>query len=59
MREHYSLDKLADYSLETIAESTQVVNSAYRDLDSQVRSTQGKLNRLLASFGAMHFERNT
>jgi hypothetical protein len=55
MREHYSLDKLADYSVETIAEPTQVVNPAYRDLDGQVRSKQGKLNRLLASFGAMHF----
>jgi hypothetical protein len=56
MREHYGLDKLADYSVETIAEPTQVVNPAYRDLDGQVRSKQGKLNRLLASFGAMHFE---
>jgi hypothetical protein len=55
MREHYSLDKLADYSLETIAEPTQVVNPAYRDLDGQVKSKQGKLNRMLASFGAMHF----
>jgi len=56
MREHYSMDKLADYSVETIAEPMQVVNPAYRDLDGQVRSKQGKLNRLLASFGAMHFE---
>jgi len=56
MREHYGLDKLADYSVETIAEPTQVVNPAYRDLDGQVRSKQGKLNRLLARFGAMHFE---
>jgi hypothetical protein len=56
MREHYGFDKLADYSVETIAEPTQVVNPAYRDLDGQVRSKQGKLNRMLASFGAMHFE---
>ncbi|MGR8997895.1 MAG: putative transposase, partial [Gammaproteobacteria bacterium] len=55
MREHYSLDKLADYSLETITEPTQVVNPAYRDLDGQVKSKQGKLNRMLASFGAMNF----
>ena len=46
MREHYGLDKLADYSVETIAEPTQVVNPAYRDLDGQVKSKQGKLNRL-------------
>ena len=56
MREHYSLDKLADYSIETIAEPTQVVNPAYRDLDGKVRSQVGKLNRMLANFGAMHFE---
>lgn len=55
MREHYSLDKLADYSIETIAEPTQVVNPAYRDLDGKVRSQVGKLNRMLANFGAMHF----
>ena len=56
MREHYSLDKLAGYSVETIADPTQVVNPAYRDLDGQVKSKQGKLNRMLASFGAMHYE---
>jgi hypothetical protein len=56
MREHYGLDKLADYGVETIADPAQVVNPAYRDLDGQVKSTQGKLNRMLACFGAMHFE---
>ena len=33
-----------------------MVNPAYRDLDGQVKSKQGKLNRMLACFGAMHFE---
>jgi transposase len=56
MREHYGLDKLADYSVETITEPTQVVNPVYRDLDGKVRSQVGKLNRMLANFGAMHFE---
>lgn len=56
MREHYSLDRLADYSLETISEPTQVVNPAYRDLDGKVRSQVGKLGRMMAKFGAMHFE---
>ena len=45
----YGLDKLANYSVETITEPTQVVNPVYRDLD-------GKLNRVMANFGAMHFE---
>jgi hypothetical protein len=56
MREHYGLDKLADYSVETITEPTQVVNPVYRDLEGKVRSQVGKLNRMMANFGAMHFE---
>jgi hypothetical protein len=56
MREHYGLDKLADYSVETITEPTQVVNPVCRDLDGKVRSQVGKLNRMMANFGAMHFE---
>jgi Transposase protein len=56
MREHYGLDKLADYSVATITEPTQVVNPVYRDLDGKVRSQVGKLNRMMANFGAMHFE---
>jgi hypothetical protein len=45
MREHYGLDKLSGYGIEAIAEPTQVVNPAYRDLDGKVRSQVGKLNR--------------
>ena len=56
MRTHYGLDKLSDYSVETITEPTQVVNPVYRDLDGKVRSQVGKLGRMLANFGAMHFE---
>jgi hypothetical protein len=33
-----------------------VVNPVYRDLDGKVRSQVGKLNRMMANFGAMHFE---
>jgi hypothetical protein len=56
MRTHYGLDKLTDYSVETITEPTQVVNPVYRGLDGKVRSQVGKLNRMLANFGTMHFE---
>ncbi len=56
MREHYGLDKLADYSTEEITEPMQVVNPAYRDMDGKVRSQVGKLSRMMAQFGAMHFE---
>jgi hypothetical protein len=55
-REHYSLDRLVDYSTETISDPLQVVNPDYRQLDGQVRSRTGKLNRRLAQFGAMNLE---
>ena len=58
MREHYGLDRLADYSVETITDPIQVVNPIYRDLDGKVRSQVGKLNRMLSIYGAMHFEGN-
>jgi hypothetical protein len=52
MREHYSLDRLADYSTEAIPETTRVVNPAYRQLDGELRKQNGKLSRKLAEFGA-------
>jgi hypothetical protein len=55
-REHFSLDRLVDYGTETISETIRVVNPVYRKLDGQVRSAVGKLNRLLAQFGAMNIE---
>jgi len=55
-REHFSLDRLVDYRTEAISETIQLVNPAYRKLDGQVRSAVGKLNRLLAQFGAMNIE---
>ena len=58
MREHYGLDRLADYSVETITDPIQVVNPIYRDLDGKVRSQVDKLNRMLSIYGAMHFEGN-
>jgi len=55
-REHFALDRLADYRTEAISDPLRVVNPAYRHLDGQVRSTTGKLNRRLAKFAAMTLE---
>jgi hypothetical protein len=55
-RQHYGLDRLVDYGTEPISDPIPVVNPAYRRLDGQVRSTAGKLSRLLAQFGAMNLE---
>ena len=55
-REHFGLDSLVDYCTEQVSETTEVVNPEYRQLDSKIKSSQGKLNRLLAKFGALTLE---
>ncbi len=45
MRQHYSLDRLAEYGTEAIPDTTRVVNPAWRQLDSQVRRQNGMLGR--------------
>ena len=55
-REHFGLDRLIDYRTQEISEPLRVVNPAYRKLDGQLRSATGKLNRLLAQFGALNIE---
>jgi hypothetical protein len=55
-REHYALDRLADYRTEDLSDPIPVVNPAYRRLDGEVRSAAGKLSRRLAQFGAMNLE---
>lgn len=56
MRQHYNIDGLIDFQLEDIPDATAVVNPVYRELDSQIRSTNGKLSRRLAKFGSMTIE---
>ncbi len=55
-REHYNLDRLVDYRTEAISDPIPVVNPAYRRLDGQVRSCNGKLTRQMARFGSMNME---
>jgi hypothetical protein len=55
-REHFNLDRLAGYSTQEITDPIEVVNPKYRALDGQVRSTNGKLSRTLALFGALNIE---
>jgi len=53
MREHYGLDRLVEYGTEPIPDAIQVVNPAWRQLDSQIRSKTGRRHRLAARFGAL------
>ena len=53
MQQHYAIDRLVEYAIEPIPDSTRVVNPAWRSLDSQVRSQQSMLIREQARFGAL------
>lgn len=44
-REHFSLDRLIDYQLEPIGDTTQVVNPAWRKLDGEIHKRAAKLSR--------------
>jgi len=50
MRQHYNIDRLAEYGTEAIPDTTRVVNPAWRQLDSQVRRQNGLLSRELVQF---------
>jgi transposase-like protein len=56
MREHYGLDRLVEYGTEAVPDSVPVVNPAWRQLDSHVRTLTGKPQRLLLQFAAHGFE---
>src|SRR3990167_11206453 len=53
MRQHYNIDRLIDYSIEAIPETTVVVNPQYRRLDTDVRKKVSILNRCRAKFCAI------
>ena len=53
MREHYGLDRLAEYGTEPVPDPVQAVNPAWRRLDSQIRTLSQKRSRQLAVFGTL------
>jgi len=56
MRQHYSLDRLAEYGTEPVPDPIQTVNPAWRQLDSQIRAQNEKRRRQLAVFGAFDLQ---
>jgi hypothetical protein len=56
MRQHYGLDRLTDYSLEEVSDTTRVVNPEYRRLEGEVRRLAAVKARRLAEFGSIHLE---
>jgi hypothetical protein len=51
-REHFALDRLAEYATDTIPDTLKLVNPVWRELDGQVRKATATLSRLMAKFGA-------
>jgi hypothetical protein len=56
MRQHYNLDRLAEYGTEPVPDPIQVVNPAWRKLDSQIRAKTETRRRQLALFGALDLQ---
>lgn len=56
MRQHYNLDRLAEYGTEPVPDPIQTVNPAWRRLDSQVRAKTETRRRQLALFGALDLQ---
>ena len=56
MRQHYNLDRLVDYSLDEIPDTTMVVNPTYRAADGLVRKLVTRHSRALAEFASVHLD---
>jgi hydroxypyruvate isomerase len=56
MREHCGLDRIVDYCLDEIPDTTKVVNPTHRHLDGQVRKKVGELTKKQAQFGALELQ---
>jgi hypothetical protein len=56
MRREYNLDRLMDYELEDISDTTKLINPIYRKLDSEIRKLTSVLNRNKAKFAGITLE---
>jgi hypothetical protein len=56
MRQHYNLDRLAEYGTEPVPDQIQTVNPARRSLESRIRTKSAAHRRQLALFGALELQ---
>jgi hypothetical protein len=56
MRKEYNLDRLIDYGLEEMSETTKLINPNYRSTDSEIRKTRSFLNRRKTEFSGITFD---
>ena len=54
MRQHYNLDRLVEYGVEALPDTTRVINPPWRDLDNQIRKQNALLNRQRLQFAEVH-----
>jgi hypothetical protein len=54
MMQHFNIDALIDYGIEPADETKQVVNPAYRKIESQIKSQAAKLGRKVREFGEIN-----
>jgi len=53
MLQQFNIDALAEYRVEESDETKRVVNPAYRQLESQIKTQAGKLSRKVREFGEL------
>ena len=53
MRQHYNLDRLAEYGTEPVPDPVETVNPAWRQLDAQICAKTESRRRQLALFAAL------
>ncbi len=56
MKQNFGIDRLITYSLEETPDTTEVVNPEYRNVDYEVRKTNGLLNRKIKEYGQINYE---
>jgi hypothetical protein len=56
MRQHYNLDRLAEYGTGPVPDTIQAVNPAWRQLNAQIRAKTETRRRQLALLGALDLQ---
>jgi hypothetical protein len=55
-RREFNLDRLIDYGLEPVSETTKIVNPNYRKINSEIKKLTSLLNRKKIEFGNINFD---
>lgn len=56
MRKHFGIDRLIEYEIESINETTEVKNPKYRELERKLRSVSQKLKNREQKFGKITYK---